>query len=123
MTALASSTQELVVRFRDAAIRKGKGNFPARVDHELHRAMSEAFWALEEQGQPGREAFRSLLLDESPEVRSWVAAQLLSEGESGARFTLEQLRREHGMLGLDAEAVLREHASGRLESPFGKRGA
>jgi hypothetical protein len=61
----------------------------AKEDHRLHGQMTRAFRALEARGADGQAAFRSLLLDESPHVRSWVAAQMLSQGESSARFVLE----------------------------------
>ena len=123
MTAVADSTQELLARFREAANRKGAASPSPRLDHHEHLLMAEAFWALEDQGSIGRDAFRSLLGDASPHVRIWVAAQLLSEGDASVRSVLQALRHEPGTQGLAAETVLAEHEAGNLCSPFGERGA
>lgn len=120
---MAELIQQLLGAFRDAAIRKGHGPLPAQLDHQLHEQMAEAFWKLQDLGDPGAAAFRSLLQDDSPHVRAWVAAQLLANGDSGARFVLEALKNQDGLVGFGASMVLEEFAKGRLASPFGERGA
>ena len=112
--------QDSIQSFRDAAIEKGEGSEDPSRDHDLHQAMSDAFHQLYAQGQRGREAFLALLSDESPLVRSWVAAQLLSEGCENAKSVLEELEKQEGMLGFDAEMTLQEYRKGRLGSPFPK---
>ena len=123
MTVMPQSIDVLVSRFREAAIQKGDFRMDPKEDHRLYDEMAEAFWALDQLGAAGREAFQLLLHDDAPAVRSWVAAQLLSEGEAGARFVLEQLRKDPGFLGFTAEMVLEEHRKGTLSPPFGARGA
>jgi hypothetical protein len=68
-------------------------------------------------------AFRSLLQDDSPHVRGWVAAGLLAQGDVDALPVIEKLTADGGLVGFDAEMVLREHNQGRLGSPFGARNA
>jgi hypothetical protein len=111
-------TEEAVRRFREAAI--AKAHFEtARRDHALHRTMVKYWRFLSAQGPEGRNAFRALLADESPEVRLWVAAQLLSEGDSDAAMVVIAEIEAGGLLGFEAEVVLKEWRAGRLGSPFG----
>ncbi len=109
--------QELVDRFRSAAIRKGSEGGPD--DHALLDSLSSAYHELVALGSPGENAFRALLGDESPEVRSWAAAQLLGLGDSTVVEVLEQIVALPGLLGFNAEQVLNEHRAGRLGPPFG----
>ena len=77
-----------------------------------------AFRFLASQGPAGRAAFAALLDDESPHVRSWVAAQLLSENDARAISVAEQLASEPGLVGFSAQVTLDEYSAGRLPSPF-----
>lgn len=120
---MADAIDTLIRLFRQAAIEKAEFAQSPRVDHSLHHRMAESYWALQAHGAEGKEAFRALLLDESPHVRSWVAAQLLPEGEPGAQVVLEHLRGEPGLLGLSAETVLVAHFKGTLRPPFARNGA
>ena len=120
---MAETIDELVRRFREAAISKGAFQVNPREDHRLHAEMARAFRALESRGPEVQAAFQSLLLDQSAHVRSWVAAQMLSQGEGSARSVLEQLRKDPGLLGFEAEIVLEQYRRGKLASPFGAGGA
>lgn len=80
--------EELVRRFRDAAIEKSGLAEPAARDHALHEAMSVAWRQLHELGAEGRAAFSALLADESRHVRGWVAAQLLALGDESVLSVL-----------------------------------
>ena len=120
---MSEATDSLLASFRDAAIRKGEILLPAKIDHQLHREMAMAFWALQDLGEPGMKAFRSLLHDESPEVRGWAAAELLSEGDTGAVDVLEALEAADGWVGFSAKWTLTEYRGGKLGSPFGERDA
>lgn len=110
---------EQLKRFRDAAIAKGESTGPPQRDHELHAAMAEAVRAVYDAGTQGCAAFKELLNDESPHVRSWVAAQLLSEGDRDAVPVLVGLARRGDLVGLSARTVLDEHSRGTLRPPFG----
>jgi len=101
-----------------AAIEKGDFAEPTGRDSALHASMAQAWRELERHGEAGLEAFRLLLSDESPSVRSWVAPQLLCLGDESGFPVLEELVANGGMLGFSAEAVLREWRAGRLQSPF-----
>lgn len=105
-------------RFRTAAIEKGDLLTPARDDHRLHTRMKEAVQELDAAGDDGRRAFRHLLHDPSPDVRAWVAAELLSRGDTAALVIMEDLARAEGVAGFNATQVLREYRAGRLQSPF-----
>lgn len=113
---------EQVQRFREAAIAKGDFADSPQHDHELHAAMAEAVRALYRLGAEGRSAFKELLHDESPHVRSWVAAELLVQGDDDARLVLVELANCRDLVGLSARTVLKEHSCGTLRSPFGDRG-
>lgn len=106
-------------QFRDAAISKGDFATPASLDHKLHAQMSRAATILLSGSYEGREAFSSLLEDESPHVRQWAAAQLLSEGDIRALPVMECLSNEPGIRAFTAKVTLDEFKAGRLGSPFG----
>lgn len=86
-----SRVQDAADRFCRAAIGKGDIASSTARDHEFHRIMGDACRVLDEEGVPGKDAFRRLLTDESPHVRKWVAAELLARGERSARLVLEEL--------------------------------
>ena len=73
--------REAISQFRDAAIAKGEFVEPAAQDHQLHDNMAKAWQTLEECGQNGESAKRSLLVDDSKYVRLWSATQLLATGD------------------------------------------
>lgn len=106
-------------QFRDAAITKGDFATPASLNHKLHVQMSQAATILLSGSSEGREAFTSLLQDDSPHVRGWVAAQLLSEGDLRALSVMECLSNEHDIRAFTAKVTLDEFRNGRLGSPFG----
>jgi hypothetical protein len=110
---------EAVQQFRQAALRKGDCAVPASLDHALHSRMAEAWRELENHGEQGRRAFKALLADESPYVRSWVASQLLALGDESGIAVLRSDVAAGGVRGLDAEMVLEEWLAGRLSPPFG----
>lgn len=107
-----------IQQFREAAIAKGEFATPARADQALHQAMAEAWQALQAQGSDGRSAFQALLADQSPQVRLWVASQLLSEGVSEAARVVEAEIFAGGLGGLSAKLILEQWRAGRLASPF-----
>jgi hypothetical protein len=104
--------------FRAAANTKADGARPVSLDHALHARMSRAYHYLVSLGEGGRAAFSALLHDESPCVRAWVAAQLLSEGERAAIPIMQQLAASPGIRGFNAEMTLSEFQAGNLRSPF-----
>lgn len=106
-------------QFRDAAISKGDFATPASLDHKLHAQMSQAATILLSGSPEGREAFSALLQDDSPHVRGWAAAQLLSEGDLRALQVMEQLSNEPSIRAFTAKVTLDEFRAGRLSSPFG----
>jgi hypothetical protein len=112
---------EAIEEFRAAAIAKADFAAPASRDHALHRRMADAFEYLASQGSEGHTAFFAMLHDESPHVRDWVAAQLLSQDDEAAVPVMEQLAAEPGIRGFTAETTLKEFRAGRLRSPFTTR--
>ena len=111
---------DAISQFRQAAIEKGDFAEPANRDHTLFAAMAEAWRALEEHGADGHAAFRGLLADQSAHVRSWVAAQLLGDGDTSGVTVLEAEAALGGIGGFAAEMVLKEWREGRLAPPFGR---
>jgi len=109
---------ESISEFRAAAILKADFATPSPKDHALHKRMAVAFTCLASEGSPGLAAFKSMLFDESPHVRGWVAAQLLSQGDEDAVTVMEQLAAEPGIRGFKAVTTLKEFRVGRLRSPF-----
>jgi hypothetical protein len=112
---------EATAEFRTAASAKGDFRANSAEDHALHEQMTRAFHFLHAEGAEGRTAFAALLEDESPHVRSWVSAQLLSEGDARAVPVAEQLASESGLLGFTAQVTLEQFRAGRLRSPFATR--
>ncbi len=115
--------EELVHRFREAAIEKGTFAEPASKDHALHKAMSVAWRQLHALGTEGQEAFKALLADDSRHVRSWVAAQLLALGDESGLLVLEADAEKGGLDGFSSEIALKEWKAGRLGPPLGNVGA
>ena len=113
------SISEAIAEFRATASAKGNFSADCAEDHALHERMTRAFRFLANQGPAGRNAFVALLDDESPHVRSWVAAQLLFENDARAIPVAETLTAEPGLLGFTARVTLDEYSAGRLRSPFG----
>jgi len=109
---------EAIEEFRDAANTKADGLAPASRDHALHTRMVGAFACLTSFGSAGQTAFAALLHDESPHVRSWVAAQLLSTGDTSALPIMQQLAAQPGIQGFTAATTLKEFHAGRLLSPL-----
>jgi hypothetical protein len=109
---------QAIEEFRAAAIAKADFATPASRDHTLHERMARAFDHLASHGSAGLAAFNALLRDESPYVRSWVAAELLSQGDKSAVPVMEELASESGIRGLTATITLKEFHAGRLHSPF-----
>ena len=114
--------QEAIAEFRQAAIAKAEFAQPAGRDHALHAAMSAAWRELEAHGDEGRRAFRSMLSDESPHVRCWVASQLLALGDYSGLEVLEESAASGGLRGLSSTSVLEEWRAGRLGPPLGNLG-
>jgi hypothetical protein len=104
--------------FRAAALEKGDYAQPVSKDHRLHRRMGQALRFLQAAGDEGRVAIRCLLKDPSPHVHKWIAAELLAQGDGTVIPLLEKVASEGGLMGLEAEMVLREYRAGRLRSPF-----
>ena len=115
--------EEAIEQFRDSAIAKADFASPASRDHALHESMASAWLVLDSHGVAGREAFFSLLSDESVHVRGWVAAQLLALGDERAIPFLEADSAAKGLPGLAAKTVLQEWRAGRLKPPLGRHGA
>ena len=97
-----------------AAIEKGDFAEPPERDQELHARMRSAVRELQELGATGHAALRQMLLDISPHVRCWAAAELLSRGD-----VEERLAATPGLLGFTASKTIEEYDGGRLRSPFG----
>jgi hypothetical protein len=112
---------EATAEFRAVASAKGDFRADSAEDHALHERMAHAFRFLHGQGAEGQAAFAALLEDESAHVRSWVSAQLLSEGDARAVPVAEQLASESGLVGFSAQVTLEQFHAGRLRSPFATR--
>jgi hypothetical protein len=119
---MTSEIETQLLEFREAAVTKGDG-LGGKADARLYDRMAAAYQRLLALGPAGQAAFRGLLSDPSPYVRGWVAAVLLHSDEPQARLALEELVRQGGITGFNAEITLREFAAGRLRGPFPERGA
>jgi hypothetical protein len=122
-TAHDGDVATLVGRLCDAAIAKGDFASNPSEDHALHRQIGIAIMSLRELGPQGHIALEGLLEHSSPHVRSWVATQLLLDGQPKAVSVLESLGNGSGLRALNARTVLNEFKIGRLQSPFSRDGA
>jgi len=112
---------DIVSRFEDAFCNAviAKGDGLSSTDSELFEAMKDSYIRLRNHSR-GLERIESLLDHDNFWVQSWVASQLLSEGEhSKAQETLRQLSSINGTVGFGAEITLGEYEKGSLGSPFG----
>ena len=80
--------------------------------------MAAAVTYLRSNGAQGIQALIGLLEHESPHVRGWVSAELLSSGTKVAIPVLENLSKAEGLLGTTAKISLQQYEAGKLESPF-----
>jgi hypothetical protein len=119
---MTSEIETQLLEFREAAAAKGDG-VGGTADARLYDRMAAAYHRLLALGPAGQAAFRGLLSDPSAHVRSWVAAVLLHSEDPQARLALEELVRQGGITGFNAEMTLREFSAGRLKAPFPERGA
>lgn len=115
---MEDDTISAVRDFCEAALEKGD-YAPAGRDKKLHRCMTAAVRTLHSLGEPGAVALHQLLQHESPHVRSWIAAELLSRGDVAAKAVLQELAARPGFIGTSACIVLEQYEAGRLRSPFG----
>jgi hypothetical protein len=90
-----------------------------RLDQQFHQVMSESYGILASESSRGLEAFKRLLTDESPHVRSWVAADLLARGDVAALPVLQELACLSGFVGFAARRTIQAFEGGGLQSPFG----
>ena len=109
--------QELLTEFRLAAMEKG--DVGGSLDPALYERMKAAYRSLQALGEPGRNAFAGLLTDPAPTVRGWVAAALLSQGDTRALAVLHDLSGHEGLAGFNAAITLQEYEKGSLTEPFG----
>jgi len=116
-----ATIDELVRDFRIAAMEKGEEGGP--LDGGLYDRLRTSFHQLRSLGTSGHRAFQGLLRDPSPSVRTWVAAQLLAEGDLEALSVLRDLVDEQGMGGFNARITIQEYEAGRLKPPFGAAAA
>ncbi len=113
-----ATVQDAARRFSEAALAKAADPSPPRAGDANHRAMSEAWLALEAQGEPGASAARELLTLGARPVRCWVAAQLLALGDATMAPLLEAEAAAGGALPFSVAMVLAQWKKGRLRPPF-----
>ena len=110
---------EALSAFREAADLKAELATPEALDHELFGRMESAWQVLEAAGDTGRDAWRSLLQDESRYVRCWVATQLLGLGERSAAAILEADAEKGDLQAFNSAMSLKEWRHGTLQPPLG----
>ncbi|WP_300672170.1 hypothetical protein [Desulfoluna sp.] len=110
--------QNLVQKFRQAAIEKGEFAEPASKDHKLFDLMAGSWRELFALGEEGQEAFKELLSDDSRFVRCWVAGQLLGLGDTSGVEVLEVDAAQGDIQAFNSEMTLGEWRKGRLSPPF-----
>jgi hypothetical protein len=118
MTQTFTTIASAIAAFRNAAIAKADFATPSTKDGELYAVMTAAWRFCISSGE-GFAALRALLDDPNDHVRCWIAAGLLSLGETSALTKLEVIAQRSDLLGFTARMTLRESESGHLRSPFG----
>src|ERR1044072_7546985 len=109
--------QELLNEFRLAAV--VKSDVGGSLDPALYDRMKAPYRTLQALGEPGRNAFAGLLTDPAPTVRGWVAAALLSQGDTRALAVVHDVSGHEGLAGFNAAITLQEYEKGSLTEPFG----
>jgi hypothetical protein len=103
--------------FEEAA--KNHASATARGDYQSanhnHDLLAAVASRLLEAGE--LERLKPLLDHSDPGVRLWAATYLLQSEESSAISVLQSIARTRGIIGFDAEMVLREWLSGNLRLP------
>lgn len=79
-----------------------------------HRRVVEAVLALRDHGAEGERALLRLLEDEDAAVRGWAATYALKLDENRSMRVLEEVALDPRLVGIDAQAVLREWRAERL---------
>ncbi len=111
-----AALNDVVARFRTTAIEKGAEG--GKTDHQLYDRMVDAYHQMLAAGNAGIDAFRRLSDDADPHVQSWVASQLLYDGDQTMVAILQRIAQRDDMIGFNASMVLREHNKGTLGSPL-----
>ena len=106
--------QDLLQKFRLAAIEKSEFVGPASKDHALFDLMAESWRALDSLGEEGQEAFKELLSDDSRFVRCWVAGQLLGLGDTSGVEVLVADSALSDIQAFNSEMTPREWRKGSL---------
>jgi hypothetical protein len=112
------ATADVIAQYRLAAARQGKfteeGDFERA--NQAYDELSAAIRSLRG-GEGGLAKLSPLLNDVDSSVRCWAATHLLLSGSEEAVVVLEELSKEPGIVGLDAQQVLGSWRDGTLDWP------
>lgn len=104
--------EKLVQDYRTASLQTGLWN-DAENANQAHDRLHKLYKILRTTPE-GQEAISRLMADSDPYVRLWAASHSLFWKPDDARKVLEQIAACGGLLGFDAEMVLKEFDAGRL---------
>jgi hypothetical protein len=108
--ARSDKVRQLAEMYVDAAVKWADAISKMYVNraNDLVEVMGETEEKLLREGVPGQEALAHLMKHENPNVRYWAATGSLPFAMAEAVATLEELKHQKGILGLDAEIILRK---------------
>ena len=106
----------LEARYRKYAQGHGDGSRSGdfRTTNRNHDKLVALLPELRAIGDRGEEILRRLMTDPSDAVAGWAATHSLPIAEKDALSTLRAIARKGGIIGLDAEMVIKEWKGGRL---------
>ena len=112
------SVAAVLARYAGAAAAHGRAtldkNISYREVNKQYRILAKALEQLRCRGPDAQLALLGLLDDPDPSVRGWAARDALEFAPQQAEACLAELAKLPGLIGFDAEMVLKEWRAGRL---------
>jgi hypothetical protein len=114
-----ASVEVLVAAYRRAASAHGKASVAGdhRTANKHFYTIAAIYRELRKRGRDCQLAILPLLTSDDLDVRAWAAAHSLEFSPSAGRPVLEELAKNQGIVGLEAQMTLREWQAGRLTFP------
>ena len=117
---MTNTLDDHIAQYRGHAQEHGRATATGdnKAANRHHDALLGVLAEIRKHGDVGSAALSTLLTDDDPSVRCWAASHCLGDHEAIAVAALERLAEaKTGIISFNAQMVLREWRSGRLEIP------